>query len=277
MEDVAILYICTGNYPKLFPQFYESARENLLPSLTKHYYVWTDCDLHDYYDYDESEVSVLPTPYEAWPAATLFRYRNFLRIRDILLEHKYVYFCNADLNFYREVGEEILPDESHPLVGVQHIQFDKPQLKMREMLDNTEKNVFSHAFINPDDMPYTYIFGCFYGGFSKEFVEMSETLSRWTDEDYANNIIPVWHDESFLNAYRLDNPELFKILPVQYAYPDLCYIDGYDDIKVFKVNKNAFFNCSDYREYTKNLENQFNKHLGRFLGIDVPESFSENL
>lgn len=254
MEDVAILYICTGNYSKLFQQFYQSARRNFLPALSKHYYVWTDQDIGDY---DEREVSIIPKAFQKWPAATLQRYFDFLTIKDILLEHKYVYYCNADLNIREEVGEEILPDDNHPLVGVQHIQFDKPQLLMGELAANTEKNVFSHAFIDPICFPYTYIFGCFNGGRSKEFVEMSETIAGWTADDYARGIIPVWHDESYLNAYRLAHAELFKVLPVEYAYPDLCGVKGYDNPKIYKLHKPSFFESANFRVYTDSLPEQF--------------------
>lgn len=257
MEEVAILYICTGNYAKLFQQFYQSAKKNFLPDHTKHFYVWTDQNLGEI---DLSEVSIIPKHFEQWPAATLQRYKDFNTIKKILLEHKYVYFCNADLHFYREVGDEILPDAEHPLVGVQHIQYDKPQLLMYQLLQNTEQNIFSHAYIDKEEFPYTYIFGCFNGGYSKEFMEMSTIIEEWTDDDYSRGIIPIWHDESYLNAYRMEHPELFKVLPPDYAYPDLCGLNGYNPI-IYKIHKPSFFACNDYRDYTKTIANQHRNAL----------------
>lgn len=267
MEDVAILYICTGNYAKLFQQFYRSARENFLPFLSKHYYVWTDQNIGEY---DENEVSVLPLSFEKWPAATLKRYSVFLSIKDILLEHKYIYYCNADLNVREEVGEEILPDDNHPMVGVQHIQYHGKQFLMSQMRENTEKNVFSHAYIDEDLMPYTYIFGCFNGGRSKEFIEMSETIAEWTEDDLSKGIIPVWHDESYLNAYRIQHPDLFKILPVEYSYPDLCGVRGYEMPKIYKLHKHAFFESSTFRDYVEQLPYQFIKdNWQTFMNADL--------
>lgn len=256
MEDVAILYICTGNYAKLFQQFYESAKKNLLPHLSKHYYVWTNENIGEY---DEGEVSVLPKEFKPWPASTLQRFCDFLTIKEILLEHKYVYFCNADLNIFQKVGDEILPDDCHPLVGVRHIQYDGKNLLKTQLIQNTEKNVFSHAFIDEAEMPYTYIFGCFNGGKSKEYLVMAETIAEWTLDDSSRGIVPIWHDESYLNAYRIQHPELFKLLPVQYAYPDKCGVDGYDDIKIYKIHKASFFESFDFRDYIDELPRQFLK------------------
>lgn len=264
MEEVAILYICTGNYAKLWQQFYESAKKNFLPKHSKHFYVWTDQDLGDI---DTDEVSIIPKFFEKWPAATIQRYKDFNTIKSILLEHKYVYFCNADLHIYKEVGDEFLPDEEHPLVGVQHIQYDKGQLLMHQMWENTEHNIFSHAYIDEEDMPYTYIFGCLNGGFSKEFMEMSEVIAEWTEDDSSRGIVPIWHDESYLNAYRLEHPELFKVMPADYAYPDMSGVKGYDPI-VYKLYKQAFFSSNNFREYTANLENQHKTNIDLFFSDD---------
>lgn len=263
MEEVAILYICTGNYKKLFQQFYDSVEQNFLPGHTHHYYVWTDSP--ELGEYDESKVSIIPKEYKKWPAATLMRYHDFLSIREILLSHRYVYFCNADLNIYAPVGDEILPSAEHPLVGVQHIQYDKPQLLLHQLAENTEKNLFSNAYIDPCEFPYTYIFGCFNGGLPGPYLEMAETIARWTDEDLRHGIIPVWHDESFLNAYRLEHPDIFKVLPVQYAYPDLCGVKDYDDIKIIKLDKESFFETKNFRDYMGNLGEQFARD--RLAGI----------
>lgn len=258
MERVAILYICTGHYRKLFQQFYDSAEKNLMPGVSHHYYVWTD-DGDDIGEYDREKVSIIPKEFKEWPAATLMRYHDFLMIREILEEHENVFFFNADMNIFAPVGEEILPDAEHPLVGVQHIQYDENQLLITQQRENTEHNVLSNAYIDPMLIPYTYIFGCFNGGTGRAFMKMAETIAKWTDEDLAKGIIPIWHDESYLNAYRIEHPELFKVLPVQYAYPDLCGLKGYTDIKIIKLDKDAFFESSEFRNYTNNLAEQFER------------------
>lgn len=261
MEDIAILYICTGNYAKLFQQFYQSARKNFIPSMTKHFYVWTDQDLGEI---DMDEVSIIPKQFKPWPAATIQRYKDFNTIKQIILEHKYVFFCNADLNITEEIGEEILPDDEHPLVGVRHIQFVKEQYKFHELWQSTEHNVFSNAYIDDEEIPYIYVFACLIGGRSKEFIEMSEVIEKWTDEDSAKGIIPVWDDESYYNVYRLRHPELFKLLPPEYAYPDMSGIKGYEP-KIYKIYKPAFFACTDFRIYVDSLKSRNESRLASFF------------
>lgn len=243
------MYICTGNYARLFQQFYTSCLENFLPEHSKHFYVWTNENIGEY---DENIVSVIPKQFEEWPAATLQRYSIFNTIKDILLSHKYVYFCNADLHFYEKIGEEVLPDEEHPMVGVEHIQFVKEHLRIKDIYENTEHNIFSNAFIDDCDIPYTYIFGCFNGGTSEAFMAMSETIAKWTEEDFSKGIVPIWHDESYLNAYRLENPSIWKLLSPDYAYPDMCGLTGHNP-KIYKLSKKDFFLSNDYRTYLGDL------------------------
>ena len=44
MKKIAILYMCTGQYLKLWPGFFESAEKYLLKQSEVHYFVFTDAD-----------------------------------------------------------------------------------------------------------------------------------------------------------------------------------------------------------------------------------------
>ena len=63
-----------------------------------------------------------------------------------------------------------------------------------------------------------YVQGGFFGGPSSEFLKMSRILRDWTAEDIRNGIIPVWHDESMLNAFLSDKQ--YDVLPRDIMLPE---------------------------------------------------------
>jgi histo-blood group ABO system transferase len=63
-----------------------------------------------------------------------------------------------------------------------------------------------------------YFAGGFNGGSKHEYLKMSKELSDNIDEDFNNGIIAVWHDESHMNRYFINNPPT-KILGVEYCTP----------------------------------------------------------
>jgi hypothetical protein len=94
-----------------------------------------------------------------------------------------------------------------------------------------------------------YYQGCFNGGKSKNFLEMSICLADLIEKDLEQKIISIWHDETALNWYLLEkNP---KILDPTFAYPDSRDIggdvDGHRDLlkifgspKILQLNKDDF-------------------------------------
>jgi histo-blood group ABO system transferase len=65
----------------------------------------------------------------------------------------------------------------------------------------------------------SYFAGGFNGGSSIEFLKMCDKISTNIEKDLQNGYIAIWHDESHLNRYFLDNPPT-KILDPGYCYPE---------------------------------------------------------
>lgn len=78
-------------------------------------------------------------------------------------------------------------------------------------------------------------------------------MCKWVDhavkEDLSRGLIPEWHDESYLNKWILDNPELCHELPPNFLKPEhkkgrdttliLRYSDITEDLKyTYKRYKN---------------------------------------
>jgi histo-blood group ABO system transferase len=100
-----------------------------------------------------------------------------------------------------------------------------------------ETNPKSLACVFPHES-MVYFAGGFNGGTSYEYLIMSEKLEKNIETDYSNDIIAIWHDESHLNRYLIDNP------PTKVLSPSYCYEEtkNYNELpfqrKLLALNKN---------------------------------------
>ena len=79
---------------------------------------------------------------------------------------------------------------------------------------------------NPKSLAYipygdgnNYYAGGFNGGRTKNFLEMSEVIADRVNRDLENGVIALWHDESHMNRYLVDNPPTLD-LPADYCYTE---------------------------------------------------------
>ena len=70
---------------------------------------------------------------------------------------------------------------------------------------------------------------------SSEFVNMCKLLRNNIEENLRDNYIALWHDESYMNRYMIDNPPTV-ILPPTYAQPESWALFG--PTKILHVDKN---------------------------------------
>ncbi|RIY32709.1 hypothetical protein CKF54_04445 [Psittacicella hinzii] len=238
---VALVSINTGAYDTyfkvLFPYFYT----NFLPDCELTFVVFTDSsELEELYRYNPI-VKIIKTPYEAWPGATLKRFHYFSQASSHLEQFDYIFFANA--NYYCKnkilASELLLPEGEKGLIFVEHFG----QNHLPERLRSYERNPASLAYI-PEEQATTYVAGAFYGGTAQEFLTMAKTLAQRVDQDLANGIIAIWHDESHLNCYALQIGYQAKVLPPRYLVPQeyyfaSSYIGERQDWPCVLLNKNA--------------------------------------
>lgn len=210
---IGILYICTGTYDFFWKSFYQSAEQFFFQGYpwTREYFVFTDAP--SIYGEEASHIHRIYQDNLGWPDNTMKRFEMFLRIREQLEnEMDYLFFFNANMEFMVPVGEDILPTEKeNGLVGALHSwYFDRYKWNWPY-----ERRRRSCAFI-----PYWkgkhYFQGSLLGGTTSAFLKMCDTCNRWIHQDLANNIIPIWHDESMVNKYFLLYTP--KILDCRYNY-----------------------------------------------------------
>ena len=188
---IGILYICTGKYDIFWKDFYLSAERYFLqdPSFTLEYYVFTDSS--KLYDEDNNKhIHRIKQKNLGWPDNTLKRFHIFLRIKQQLLrETDFLFFCNANLIFKEDIGQEIIPSkEENQLVGTIHPGFyNSPNSEF-----TYERRQYSKAYI-PEGEGIHYYAGGFSGGYTEKYLQLCETIKSWVDVDKSKNIVAIWH------------------------------------------------------------------------------------
>lgn len=142
-----------------------------------------------------------------YPGATLWRFRTILEREEDLKKMHYLYYIDVDMLFINPVGREIIGNR----VGTLHPGFNDKR-------GTYETRALSLARVD-DHEGDNYFCGGFNGGSSEEFLKMSNILSKNIGTDYNNGIVAVWHDESHLNRYFIDNKPTV-ILDSSYCYPE---------------------------------------------------------
>ncbi len=207
--NIGILIICTGKYDVFFENLYQSSEKYFLNNHKKKYYVFTDKEIPT-----KENISKIYQPNLGWPDNTMKRFEMFNKKKDQLIKEDYVFFLNANMMFLDYVNEEVIPSKENDfLMGVNHPGFF-----------NKTKQVYTYerrpesVFYIPKDGGKYYYQGCFNGGKTDTFLQMSEELENLINIDLNNSIVPVWHDESALNWYYSKlNPLL---VDCSYAYPE---------------------------------------------------------
>ncbi len=207
MKKIGLLIICTNKYLSFLENLIKSADNNFLKNQDVTYFVFTNKDVDIV---TQRNIVTIPVEHKDWPWMTLGRYKIFSENSDKLSEMDYLFYCDVDMLFVNEVGDEVLGD----LVGTLHHGYYG--VSKSGLSGTIERNPNSLAYIYPESIEM-YFAGGFNGGKSDRFLNMAKVLSSNIETDFNNGIIAVWHDETHLNKYFVDNkPEI--ILSPSYCY-----------------------------------------------------------
>ena len=217
---VGLLIIATNKYTQFLQPLIESADKYFLPNQEVTYFVFTNKDIDINTNRNIVKIDV---EHKEWPWMTLGRYKIFSENSESLSNMDYLYYCDVDMKFVDVVGDEILSDR----VATQHPGYYGTR-------GTPETNPKSLACVYPNE-EMQYFAGGFNGGSSEEYLKMSKTISNNIDIDYSNGIIAIWHDESHMNRYFIDNKPT-KILSPSYCYGESMNIPF--DKKLLALDKN---------------------------------------
>ena len=204
-DNIGLLITATGKYIQYVDPLIESAEKHFCKEHKVTYFIFTDSNLPS-----TENTIYLPHNRLGWPFDTMMRFEAYLNERDLLEQQDYLFCCDADMLFVGEVGSEILSD----LVATQHPGFVSKR-------GSYETDPRSTACIN-DHEGEIYFAGGFYGGNSTCVMDLCQTNVEHIHQDLSQGIIAVWHDESHLNRYFVDN------LPTKILNPSYCYPESWD-------------------------------------------------
>lgn len=206
---IAILYICTGRYTVFWPEFYASCEEFFFQGHEKEYFVFTDGDLSPA---NGAGVHRIEQARMGWPHDTLQRFNLFESQQKDLEKFDLIFFCNANVEFMRPVGEEILPPQQDTIIVAQHPGYLDGDANKFQF----EHDPRSRAYIEPGK-GQVYVCGGFNGGYAAAYLQMIRTLNNNIQQDFQEGIIARWHDESHINRYIQEHP--YHLLSVSYCHP----------------------------------------------------------
>lgn len=214
---VAIAFIGTSKYLNFLPQYYEKIHNNFLLNTDKTFLVFTD----GVGDFPE-DVKVFHQDHLEWPYITLTRFEIINKARDEIIKNDWFIFLDADTLVVDEVLEEDI-FTNKPFFGVWHPCHFLQMPPHNKFPGAFETNPLSLACIdnNFDAPPEHYYQGCLWGGKVPEVLNMIDELQKRVDIDLKNDVIALWHDESHLNKYFIENKDKVNTLSSEYAYPEV--------------------------------------------------------
>jgi histo-blood group ABO system transferase len=221
---ICILTIATNKYIQFVEKLYDTIEENFLNGHEINGLIFTnhECETSD-------NIKISQIGHEPWPIPTLKRYNYFVQEKEHILKYDYCFYLDADMRIDSKVGDEVLGD----LVATIHPYkfFEKPEQF------SYERRPESLAYIPVGEGKH-YFAGGFNGGKTEKFIEMSEVIADRVNKDMENGIIAVWHDESHMNRYLIDNP------PTTILNPSYCFAEEFIgteypfDPKIIALKKN---------------------------------------
>jgi len=197
---ILILTIATNKYIQFVERLYDNIEENFLNGHDIQGLLFTE---HDVETSDNIKVSQIE--HEDWPMPTLKRYNYFLKEKEFISQFDYCYYFDVDMGIVSNVGDEVLGD----LVATMH-PYQSFYPKEQRTYD---RNPQSHAYVPQGKEGELYYAGGFNGGSTEKFLEMSKVIAERVNDDLQRGVIALWHDESQMNRYLIDNPPTLSLTP----------------------------------------------------------------
>jgi len=191
---VGLCIMATGKYTKFVKPLIDSAEKYFCKNHSITYFIFTDGRLEEF---DATVVKIYQQRL-GWPHDTLKRFEVYSKNYEQLAQMDYLFAIDADMLFVDNFGDEILKER----VATQHPGFVGRR-------GTYETKPLSTACVGSNEGKY-YFAGGFYGGSTQEFLKMAYKISENIKTDLAKNYIAIWHDESHLNRYFIDNKPTAK-------------------------------------------------------------------
>ena len=199
-DKIAIYYIATGKYKKLFPDFLKSVH-NFFPKNKKIVKVISD-GLEEYKDYEEDNVKVELCPRindYPWPIVAL--YKMYLIKENMDNTCEYSCYFNANSIIYPHKKNRFKLNK----VTVSYHSFNSKYHEY-DPWEYININKYSTAYL--ENKTYEYIQSGFFFGKTEIIKKLCEEVITMLKEDTRRNMFAQWHDESYLNKWCVINKEI---------------------------------------------------------------------
>jgi len=209
-HTIGLLIVATGKYTQWVQPLITSADQFFLNDHEVTYFVFTDSEQYltgDNAFTSDRKVQVLHHNRLGWPYDTMMRPKVYYDYRHELQSMDYLFAIDADMLFVDSVGNEIL---GH-LTATQHPGY----VGRRGTYENRK---LSTAYVAPTEED-CYFAGGFNGGIASEYLKLCKTVTDNILQDLKRKIVAIWHDESHINRYFIDNPPEVILSP-SYCYPE---------------------------------------------------------
>lgn len=208
---VNLLLIATNKYTRFLKPLIDSCEKYFLKDCRVNYFVFTDrmSEVSQLISLPpgENSINICNVEHKPWPYATLHRFTFFRQYIDMLQKADYSFYMDVDCLVTSPINSDILSERT----AVQHCGYVEERGTYEERKE-------SCAYVGPNEGT-VYYGGGFWGFSTAEFKVFLDKCIDMLNKDHANGIVPVWHDESILNRYLIDNPPI-KTLTPSYHYPE---------------------------------------------------------
>lgn len=211
MKHIAIYYIATDKYKEAFNYFKQDLKY-FYPNFRKTIIILSD-GLEEWDNVIENNITykVYHIDHFTWPIIALFKMKY---IYDHRIDCDYVCYFNADLQYNKDYFDPELSIldlnklnvTEHSYAYYYNRKYDN-DLFYDMKIDEIYKKFLSENSVSWIDDKYKYIQACFFFGPSDIVYEMCNDINDMINTDLKINVIPKYHDESYLNKWVLLNNE----------------------------------------------------------------------
>lgn len=201
---VNLLIVCTGKYVQFLQALVKSADKFFLRGCEVTYCIFSDQtpDVET-----KRKYKVFKVEHKPFPFPTLHRFHFFKQHENKLPQCDHFFYVDVDALFVDFVSSDVLGER----VAVQHCGYVGER-------GTYETRPESMAYVAPNE-GLRYYGGGLWCFSSSEFRRLTNWARMAIDIDSKNGIVPVWHDESVLNRWLVDNPPT-NVLSPSYHYPE---------------------------------------------------------
>lgn len=194
MNTVTIYIIATSNYKQGFLNMVDTL-QYFLPSYKKTVVLISD-GLQEWNNVEKDGINfkVYYIQHYPWPIITLFKMKYIL---DYWNESDYAFFLNADLQCNKDSDETWL-DKDKLICTSSHFS---------GIFAEKETSKDSKAYVS-DSNVHKYRIAAFFGGPCEIVKQMCNSVYEMLQIDLSHNIIPKWHDQSYLYKWCCDHKDL---------------------------------------------------------------------